>query len=212
LNDSLGEVWKIEATKFMKIKFNFFKNILSKTTSHKKKIATLAVGHSFGETIGHIFNYWIYIPIIAIFGLITGGILMSLASFAICYFILLFYDWSKTDWLGIELLKEANYGPDFLHRMSNQSKITQILWWPFHQIFKLVCWAQNKGGIAAFFVLSVYTDPFMTTIFLRREKFSGLSRRDWMIFIGSVILGNFYWTLRTALIIIIAKFGIKELI
>ena len=49
---------------------------------------------------------------------------------------------------------------------------------------------------------------------LRRilNKFGGLGRRDWFVFIGSVIFGNFYWTLRTAVIILAAKFGLKELI
>lgn len=178
---------------------------------NKKRAATLAVGHTFGETIAHIFNYWIYIPVVAIFGLLTGGLIMIALSLALNYSILLFYDWSKTDWLGIELLKETNFGPDFLERIRKKSIFAQILWWPFHQIFRLVQWAHHKGGLAAFFVLSMYTDPFTTTVFLRREKFSGLRKKEWVIFLSSTIFGNFYWTLRTALIILIAKFGFKEL-
>jgi len=189
---------------------NLFSKFVSKLNTHNKRAAIWAVVHAFGETTAHIFNYWIYIPVIAFFGLLKGGLTMSLLSFALSYFFVRFYDWSKTDWLGIELLKESNYGPDFLQRMSNRSKIARVLWWPFHQIFRLVRWAYGKGGWAVFFVLSMYTDPFTTTVFLRREKFGGLGRKDWAIFIGSVIFGNFYWTLRTAVIIITAKFGIKS--
>ncbi|MCX6762547.1 MAG: hypothetical protein NT093_02070, partial [Candidatus Moranbacteria bacterium] len=146
------------------------------------------------------------------YGAVEGGLIMSIISFILCYFFILFYDWSKVDWLGIELLKETNYGPDFLKKKSGRSRFARALWWPFHRIFRLVNWAQNRGGVAAFFVLSVYTDPFMTVVFLRRKKFSGLGMKDWIIFLGSVIFGNFYWTLRTILIILVAKFGIKELI
>jgi hypothetical protein len=184
----------------------------SKIKKHRKRATILVIGHTLGETIEHIFNYWIYIPVIAIMGVLKGGLVMSAASLVLSYLILRFYDWSETDWLGIELLKEANYGPDFLERMRKKSRLAGIFWWPFHQIFRLVQWAHKKGGFAAFWVLSMYTDPFTTTVFLRRDKFGGLSRRDWLIFIGSVIIGNFYWTLRTAVIIIIAKFGLREII
>jgi len=171
----------------------------------------LAIGHTFGETTAHIFNYWIYIPVVALLGAVKGGIIMASLSFLTCYFFILFYDWSQVDWLGIELLKEANYGPDFLEQMRKKSKIAAVLWWPFHQIFRLVRWAHGKGGPAAFFVLSMYTDPFTTTVFLRREKFGGLGKRDWTIFVGSIIFGNFYWTLRTVVIVLIAKLGFKAL-
>jgi hypothetical protein len=188
---------------------NVFKNIISKIVVYKKKIGALAIGHTFNETFDHIFNYWIYIPVIVLFGTVKGCFVMTGASFIVCYLFIIFYDWAGVDWLGIEMLKESDFGPDFLQRKKVKSKIALFLWWPFHQIFKLVRWAQNKGGIAAFIVLSVYTDPFITTVFLRRDKFSGLNKKDWLVFISSVILGNFYWTLRTVIIILAAKFGFE---
>lgn len=188
---------------------NIFSKAISKIIIHKKKLGTLTIGHAFNETFDHIFNYWIYIPIIALFGDVKGCLIMTGASLIVCYLFIIFYDWARVDWLGIEMLKESDFGPNFLQRKKNRSKLVRFFWWPFHQIFRLVRWAQNKGGIIAFIVLSVYTDPFITTVFLRRDKFGGLKRRDWLIFLISVIVGNFYWTVRTVLIILAVKFGFK---
>ena len=190
---------------------NILARSLSRIVVHKGKIGTLIIGHGFNETLDHVFNYWIYIPVIALFGTVKGCLIMTGASFLLCYSIIMFYDWAKKDWLGIEMLKEADFGPDFLKRKKAKSKIVYFLWWPFHLIYKLVHWAQKKGGIISFFVLSIYTDPFITTVFLRRNKFGGLTRVDWAIFVCSVVIGNFYWTFRTTLIILAAKFGFELL-
>ena len=188
---------------------NIFSRAVAKIAAHKKKLGTLAVGHAFNETFDHIFNYWIYIPVIALFGTVKGGFIMTGASFIACYLFIIFYDWAGIDWLGIEMLKESDFGPDFLQRQKTKSKIAYFFWWPFHQIFRLVYWAQNRGGIIAFVVLSTYTDPFITTVFLRRDKFGGLKFKDWLVFISSVIFGNFYWTLRTMVIILAAKWALS---
>lgn len=186
---------------------NIFSRAIAKVAPYKKKLSALAVGHTFYETTDHIFNYWIYIPVVAVFGAVEGGLIMTVAAFVACYLLILFYDWTGVDWLGIEMLKESDFGPDFLQRKKAQSKIAYFFWWPFHQIFRLVRWAQNKGGIVAFVVLSFYTDAFITAVFLRRDKFGGMKFKDWLVFMGSLILGNAYWTLRTVIIISIAKWS-----
>lgn len=188
---------------------NIFSRAIVKVAPYKKRLGALAVGHTFYETTDHIFNYWIYIPVVALFGAVKGGFIMTAAAFLACYLLILFYDWTGIDWLGIEMLKESDFGPDFLKRKSAKSKLAHFFWWPFHQIFRLVSWAQNKGGIIAFVALSIYTDAFITTVFLRRDKFGGLKRKDWLIFMGSLIVGNFYWTLRSLIIILAAKFGFE---
>jgi len=184
---------------------------ISKVIYHKKKIGVLAVGHAFKESTDHLFDYWLYIAVIAFFGTLTGGIIMALLSLLACYLLIIFYDWTKKDWLGIELIKESDFGPDFLKQKSRRSYLAHFFWWPFRQIFRLVKWAQKRGGLAAFAVLSVYTDPFVTTVFLRHKKFGGLKKRDWFVFLNSVIVGNFYWTLRTAVIILVAKLGFNAI-
>lgn len=47
----------------------------------------------------------------------------------------------------------------------------------------------------AFVALSLRFDPFITTAYLRRTAYAGLSPRDWRIFLGSVLLSNAAWAL-----------------
>ena len=46
----------------------------------------------------------------------------------------------------------------------------------------------------AFVVLSLRYGPFITTACLRHGAYNGLARRDWKIFLGSVVLSNAAWT------------------
>jgi len=88
---------------------NIFSRIISKIAVHKKKIGILAVGHTFNETFDRIFNYAIYIPVVVLSGTIKGGLIMTGASFVVCYLFIIFYDWAEIDWLGIEMLKESDF-------------------------------------------------------------------------------------------------------
>jgi len=98
---------------------------------------------------------------------------MTLASLLTCLLMLKFYDWAKQDWLGIESIKEA--------RGVNKNRI--------------VAWALNQSDPVLFLVLSIWTDPFVTTISMRKGswQFNGLSKRDWKIFFGSLLVGNLEW-------------------
>ncbi|MFA7344609.1 MAG: hypothetical protein WC003_09915 [Terrimicrobiaceae bacterium] len=42
-------------------------------------------------------------------------------------------------------------------------------------------------------MLSVHTDQFITTAYLRHGAFRGMTRRDWTIFLGSWLLSNLIW-------------------
>jgi hypothetical protein len=53
----------------------------------------------------------------------------------------------------------------------------------------------KKERTCCLFFLSVWYDPFITTAYLRHGKFNGMNRRDWSVFMSSLILGNAYWTL-----------------
>jgi hypothetical protein len=52
-------------------------------------------------------------------------------------------------------------------------------------------------------------DPFITTAYLRHGKFSGMTKRDWTIFMSSLILGNAYWTLACYMGISLFEWGWK---
>ncbi|MCK7474450.1 MAG: hypothetical protein MZV49_14915 [Rhodopseudomonas palustris] len=51
------------------------------------------------------FDYALYPFVIYSFGILAGGLIMMVLSFAACQLTLWFYDWSKHDWLGIEAVK-----------------------------------------------------------------------------------------------------------
>ncbi len=43
-------------------------------------------------------------------------------------------------------------------------------------------------------LLSIKFDPFIVTVYLRRGRFGGMSRRDWRIFLLSWLIGNAWWS------------------
>lgn len=182
--------------------------------AQKKRIATVALGQAFNQIFDWMFNYPLYMFAVEQMGLTKGYIIMVVASFFICLAFIEFYDWLRVDWLGIEVAKEAKeYGPTFIRRMNIESGIGRILWWPFSKIILFILWAVNKGGLVAFMVLSIYTDPFITTVYMRKGwgEYNGLSRRDWAVFLTSTAIGNAYWAIRTFAILEVAKFSWKSL-
>jgi hypothetical protein len=185
-----------------------FKKIAAFIAAQKKRSAIIGLGYTFGNIFDYVFNYVVYIPIVALYGAVKGGIIMGFLSAIVCYLFIKFYDWSKQDWFGIEVAKEAaEWGPEWIKNLSVKSWIGKILWWPFSRVILMILWAIRRGGVVAFIALSMYTDPFVTTVYFRKESFGGLKKRDWMIFTGSIIVGDLYWTLRTVLIIYLAKKG-----
>ena len=187
-----------------------FKRIVAFIAAQKKRIAVIGLGYTFGNIFDYVFNYGIYIPVVAMLGPIKGGVVMAIISASTCFLFIKFYDWLKQDWLGIEVAKEATeYGPTRIRNFNVTSRIGKFFWWPFSRIILVILWAVKRGGIVAFFALSMYTDPFVATVYFRKESFGGLKKRDWMIFFASLLVGDLYWTLRTVLIIFIAKEGIK---
>lgn len=103
---------------------------------------------------------------------------MAGLSFVICLLTLWFYDWSRRDWLGIEAVKSLREcGPDA------------------GRFRRLLAWALERGDVVACVVLSIKWDPFITTAYLRRGAFNGMSAQDWRIFLLSWFIGNAWWAL-----------------
>ena len=150
-----------------------------KAVAYRGRLGIWGIGLLVNKTIVYLFDYLLYPFIIWKCGIIKGGIIMTFISFLICWGTLLFYDWSKRDWIGIETIKELKEyeGGNIKGR--------------------LFSWVTRKGDPVAVLILSVYFDPFVTTAYMRRgaHGYNGLGKRDWSIFIFSVLFGNFYWTL-----------------
>lgn len=166
---------------------------LSSAKMNKSRIAELALGLSANQLIVWSGDYILYPFIIYTFGILKGGVLMVLISFIICFLTMKFYDWAKRDWLGIEAIKEIK---------TYKGK---------RKIGRFTSWIMKKSDPVVFLFMSVKFDPFITTAYLRKgaNQFNGMSKRDWKIFIGSLILSNAYWTLACYMGITLVEWGWK---
>lgn len=159
----------------------------------KKRVATIAVGHTAKRVEEWLFDWLLYGYVVAMCTLTWGAYHGALAAFAImaplsamvCLIYIGIYNWLQADWLGLELLK------DFA-RASSGGFFSRLA----HRIVR-------HGQLPAFLMLSIYGDPFMTTVYLRRGagSYGKLTPRDLNIFWASVFLSNGYWTLRWTILI-----------
>ena len=146
---------------------------------YKERAAILGIGLLGNSLIANGFDYVLYPWVIWRLGPLHGAVVMTVLSFLICYVSILLYDWAKKDWLGIETLKQ-------LKEYRGDSRLARVL-----------RWAISKGDAALLFILSVWTDPFITVAYLRQgaHRYNGMNARDWKIFMLSLVIGNGYWSL-----------------
>ena len=149
------------------------------TKALKSRIATLALGHTVNAVIVWMFDWAIYPSVIYFCGVLWGGLAMTVLSFLICFATMKFYDWSKTDWLGIEAMKS----------LRDEDKTSMLA--------RLIGWAMRHGDFLTMIFLSLKFDPFVVTAYMRKgaNRYDGMNKRDWTIFVGSLVFGNLYWTL-----------------
>ncbi len=166
---------------------------------HKERIGLIAVGHTAKKVEEFLFDWLVYGAVVvwttSTWGLLWGSIvaffIMAPFSALVCFLYIRMYDWAKKDLFGFELVKE----------LRDEERHDHWLGRLLHRMARL-------GNIPAFIILSLHSDPFFTTVYLRHKttQYSGLSRRDWMIFWGSVLFSNGYWTLRWTVIVVIVQF------
>lgn len=155
-----------------------FSSVPPKPASVRARVGLLGVGLLGNKAIVWAFDFGLYPLVMWRLGLAWGCVVMTLLSFLICYATLLFYDWAKKDWLGIEAIKEL--------RESGSA----------NRWMRYIAVMLRRSELFALFFLSVKFDPFIVTAYMRRGsyQFNGLSRRDWSIFLWSVAISNAYWS------------------
>lgn len=154
---------------------------------HKERIGIIAIGHGVKHLEEYIFDWLVYGIVVAkcltTWGPYKGALIafaiMTPLSALICFGYIRFYDWAKVDWLGIETFKE-------LHEIETEHWFGRFLQKMLHY-----------GQLPAFIFLSIFSDPFVVTVYFRKgaHKHDGLTPRDWGIFFASVMFTNAYWTL-----------------
>jgi hypothetical protein len=141
----------------------------------QRRTAELATGFLTWNILDNAFDYALYPFVIWKLGPWIGGAIMTVLSLLFCLFLLRLYDRLGRDWLGIEFVKN-------LRHYEGTSRWRRWL-----------AWLVSQGDAVAFVVLSVKYDPFITTAYMRHEAYKGMSRRDWIIFLGSWLLANGLW-------------------
>jgi hypothetical protein len=136
----------------------------------RARLTELSLGLVVNQFMVRAFNFFLYPLIINKFGILRGGVVMTFLSFLVCLLPLKFYDRSKRDWLGIEAMKGLR-GYDGKGRIG-----------------KITSWILKKSDPIVLLCLLIKFDAFITTGYMRRGKFNGMGRREWSIFIGSLII------------------------
>jgi hypothetical protein len=149
---------------------------ISRARRWRVRTAELVVGFTANKAQEYLFDYLLYPFVIFKLGLWRGGLVMALLSLVSCLLLLRFYDRLKRDWLGIEAVKG-------LKDYAGQSRFR-----------RMAAWLLQRGEPVACLFLSIKFDPFITTLYLRRGSYNGMTRRDWKIFVASWLIGNVYWT------------------
>lgn len=154
--------------------------ILAFLAREKKRIMTLGIGWTFDQATNLAFDFLLYPLVIGYWGLQVGGGIMIIISVIVSIAVIRFYDRTKKDWLGIEALKS-------IRDDKQKSKLGRA-----------VSWLMKKGDPVALIGLSIlYSEPVAITLYMRRGAFqyNGFSKRDWTIFLVSVLISNVSWAI-----------------
>ncbi len=129
------------------------------------------------NTFNRFYDLVLYTAVIARWGAVRGGAVMMALSFFLDLGTMRLYDHFKQDLFGIEELK----------RLRGAEATT----WAG----KVLHWALRQNDVVVFVVLTLMTNQFVVTAWMRRGagEFNGMQRRDWAIFLCSFTLGNLYW-------------------
>jgi hypothetical protein len=155
----------------------FVSNIAAKIAAWKEKYGIWILGFLVNDLMERLINWVAYSLIIKYMGFWLGMTVLIPIGFITCYGTMVFYDWSKTDWIAIEKVKS-------MKEYDGKWMFAKIFW-------KLV----KKSDWLAFILLSVLKDSFITTAYLRKGsyQFNGMNKRDWKIFLASLVIGCFAW-------------------
>ena len=125
----------------------------------------LSIGLTAKYLSDRAFDYLLYPFVIFKFGILKGGIVMTLLAFLANMLTMKFYDWSKRDWLGIEVIKD-------LKTYSGN-----------RMIGRFTAWILQRSDSMIFLFLSLQYDiPEQTEPPFRRKPNpdSGASRTPWV--------------------------------
>lgn len=175
---------------------NALRRIAAGIAAKKVRIAEIMTGHGGKFVEGMLFDRFLY-GTVSIFcqenmGTVEGSfvtfLIMAPLSALVCSFYLRFYDWLGRDIFGFESIKDLEGESGWFFR-------------------RFVIPLLRKGDTVAFVLLSVFSDPFLTVVYLRDKsrRYAGMGKREKRIFWSSVLLSNAYWTLSISVFVGIGR-------
>jgi hypothetical protein len=160
-----------------------------------------AFGFTIWKISNSVYDLLIFTVVLARFGWV-GVPFLAVGAGVLCWFTILIYDSTKIDFLGIESAKKEMLL--FKEKMtawveSLEGKPGQKLRLPLLKIkikydTDSIKIALSKIWVVEFLICTFQWDATVTTIYLREKSFGGLTRRDWKIFLTSVVLSCVYWS------------------
>jgi len=159
-----------------------------------KRVGIISLGVLTKWSISWAFDFLLYPFVLSYFGFFVGTPIMTFLSFLLCYGLILFYDGTKKDWIGIETLKEIeDFKPLPFTSNSYKNSLIELV----NLVGSISAFLMKKSDALFLVFLSIKFDPFITVIHLRKgaHQYNGLSKRDWLVFITSILIGNLYWAL-----------------
>lgn len=153
------------------------KRIAACFVARRTNIVKLAGGFTIYNIFERFFDYILCGWLILQFGPIKGGIAIVVISITVDLLTLKFYDWSKEDWLGLEMLKSIKeYNGKYL-------------------IGRAIGWILTQSVLVQILFLPFIINPFRVVVYMRHGAYTynGLIKRDWAIFLYSTFIGSIYW-------------------
>jgi hypothetical protein len=172
---------------------------------NKTRIKHIGIGHAIYDTASWLFDNPLYIAMIAIYGPLRGGAIMTFFSLLICLVTLFVYERMQIEWTGVDVIDDLRErGLRHADRISCRERhktlrelSSRVFFFIPTKIFVFAMWLLQKyGDIAGFFIFSILEDAFYTTAYLRHGRFDGLKTKDYLVFLSSVLFSNGYWILR----------------
>ena len=158
------------------------KNITKIPILNKVLLWTSGIGFYYVFT--WVYDYVVVSFLLWKFELIKGGVMVFILSSIVDLLTLKFYDWFKKDWLALETLKDLETHKGF--------------------VGKIFTFVHDKTAFVSVVLLSLVVNPFVITAYMRKGAFqyNGMTKRDWLIFMSSSVISNFYW-------IVVVGFGVE---
>ena len=162
-----------------------------------KKALTVAAGYSIYTLLCELYDTVLWPIVQGVHG-VKGAIGLSIGAVAINFIILTVYQRQKVDWLGVAVVDELrSRSTRTADRLLAHPTWTHVFFILPARALQLFAWAL-KSTWFGFLALSLVTDSFITTAFLRRGRFGPLERRDIAVFTASSIVSCGVWIIWNA--------------